>query len=433
MSDYDVIIVGGRPSGSTLAARLGQGGLRVLLLERMAFPSLPGVSCPIVYASTLHMLDEIGADEAAYARNTPPIRKMINILDDDIFEFPIPDAYGRDYAYAVDRARFDAALWDHASRQPGVEAITEFSVIDLLWEADQVRGVTGQGADRVTRTFTADVVIGADGRFTTVGRKANAPERDVHEENPTTLYYAYWTNAAPLFDGTPAAVAVGRGEGYGFLMMDSADGSIALAVEGRAELLEAPAGKAREFYLDLLRETPIIWKRVQHAEMIGDVRGMKRIGNLYHAAGGSGWALVGDAYHQKDPLDGQGIYDAVYTSRALAGEILAWKRGEKSWDEALAAYDRAARAETYPMYRSTLERVRTTLYPPELPSWAAALSKRTFTRWLMDDPLFKERLGLMMTRQIHPDFAMTPPIVWGALLRGPLRELSKALEKQIER
>ncbi|MBC8098595.1 MAG: FAD-dependent monooxygenase, partial [Armatimonadetes bacterium] len=41
--DYDVIIVGGRPAGSTLAARLGQYGLRVLLLERGTFPSLPAV------------------------------------------------------------------------------------------------------------------------------------------------------------------------------------------------------------------------------------------------------------------------------------------------------------------------------------------------------------------------------------------------------
>jgi flavin-dependent dehydrogenase len=48
--DYDVIIVGGRASGSTLAARLGRSGYKVLILERSTFPSLPAVSSPIIYS-----------------------------------------------------------------------------------------------------------------------------------------------------------------------------------------------------------------------------------------------------------------------------------------------------------------------------------------------------------------------------------------------
>ena len=43
-SPYDVIIVGGRPAGASLAARLGAAGLRVLILDRATFPSLPAVS-----------------------------------------------------------------------------------------------------------------------------------------------------------------------------------------------------------------------------------------------------------------------------------------------------------------------------------------------------------------------------------------------------
>jgi flavin-dependent dehydrogenase len=49
-SHFDVIVVGGRPSGATLATRLAQGGLRVLLLDRATFPSLPAVSSPIIHA-----------------------------------------------------------------------------------------------------------------------------------------------------------------------------------------------------------------------------------------------------------------------------------------------------------------------------------------------------------------------------------------------
>ncbi|MFN8530869.1 MAG: NAD(P)/FAD-dependent oxidoreductase, partial [Anaerolineae bacterium] len=292
MSDFDVIIVGGRPSGSTLAARLGQAGLKVLLLERSTLPSLPAASCPIIYASTMHLLDEIGADESAYARGTPKLRKMSNVLGDMAIDMPIPGVSGRDYAYAIDRARFDAALWDTALRSPTVEGRMGFSAVDLLRDGDRVIGVTGHRADRVMQSFTADLVVGADGRHSFVGRKANAAVTDEHDEYPTSLYYAYWKNAAPLNDGVPQVVALGNGDGYGILMMDSADGTLALGIEGRTERIEPDESTSiRENYLKLIREFPLVWKRVQQAEMIGDVRGIKNVGNLYRVPGGEGWAL----------------------------------------------------------------------------------------------------------------------------------------------
>jgi halogenation protein CepH len=38
MSDYDVIIVGGGPAGSTAARRIAQRNLNVLLLDKAKFP-----------------------------------------------------------------------------------------------------------------------------------------------------------------------------------------------------------------------------------------------------------------------------------------------------------------------------------------------------------------------------------------------------------
>jgi flavin-dependent dehydrogenase len=430
MLHYDIIIVGGRPAGSTLAARLGQQGLRVLLLERAKMPSLPGASCPIIYASTMEMLDEIGANEAEYARNTPKIRRLINITGEMRADIDIPMAYGRNYAYAIDRARFDGALWEHALSFPTVDGRDTYSMIDLVWDGLQVVGIVGQTAGGTRETITADLVVGADGRFSTVARAVKAGERDHDLDFPTTLYYAYWKNVPPFDDKGAAAIAYGEGEGYGFLIMDSADDTIALAVEGQSEKLVAAPGQVEAFYLDLLRNHPFLWQRLENAERITEVRGMKRIGNLYREPGGLGWALVGDAYHQKDPIDGQGIFDAVYTAKLLAQAIGDWKAGRILWGEALVWYDERARAQTYPMYRATIERVRNSLYP-RTPKWFNEFSGRTWLRWLLQDPLYQEQIGMMLTRQISPDEMLSPPIFIGAILRGPLRDLSRFLEKQI--
>ncbi|MBE2269932.1 MAG: NAD(P)/FAD-dependent oxidoreductase [Anaerolinea sp.] len=419
MRDYDVIVVGGRPAGATLAARLGQAGMKVLLLERSAMPSLPSASSPIIYASTMSLLDEIGADETAYARNTPKIRRMVNASPGLDTELRIPMLDGRDYAYAIDRERFDHALWENALRH--VEGRDKFAIVDLLWERERVVGVIGANGEHIS----ADLVVGADGRFSTVARKVGAEEHDVVEQYPTSIYYAYWKGIKQADE--PVALAYGQEFGYGFLVMDSADETTVIAIEGQAELLNPEPGKTAEFYEALIRQQPPLNALLTQAERITDVRGMRRVGNLYRQPGGAGWALVGDAYHQKDPIDGQGIYDAVFTAKMLAQAILDWRSGKKLWGEALAAYDAAVRRETYPMYGSTLERVRGSLYD-KTPAWAV-----TPLRWLAQDTLTMERFGMVLTRQIKPNRVMTPTLVLGALLRGPLRDFSRFLDRESRR
>jgi flavin-dependent dehydrogenase len=40
---YEVIIIGGRVAGASLAIRLGKQGRKVLLIDRATFPSWPSV------------------------------------------------------------------------------------------------------------------------------------------------------------------------------------------------------------------------------------------------------------------------------------------------------------------------------------------------------------------------------------------------------
>jgi flavin-dependent dehydrogenase len=421
---YDVVIVGGRVAGSTLAARLGQQGLHVLLLERDSFPSRPAASSPIIYSPTLKLLDEVGADEADYARNTPRIQRVIGATKAFSVTVDLPHAHGRDYAYAIDRARFDAALWDNALRFPTVEGRQNFSVSELLWEGDRVIGLIGREGKGAEEHFTADVIVGADGRYSLVARKTNAAVYDEYTDLPTSLYYAYWEGVKPYDDGGAVAVAYEGNPGYGFLVMDSADGQTLIGFEGRADLLNPPPGEVEAFYLDIVRGNPQIAARVADGHRVTDVHGIRKIGNLYRQPGGAGWVLVGDAYHQHDPLDGQGIYNAAFTAKALAWAIRYWKSGEKSWAEALAWYDETARIKTYGRYKAALNNVRMNIYNPQLPGWAL-----TGIRWVMEDPTMRDLMGKTLTRQLPAEMIelLTPPLMVGAVLRGPLRDLQKRL------
>jgi flavin-dependent dehydrogenase len=159
--------------------------------------------------------------------------------------------------------------------------------------------------------------------------------------------------------------------------------------------------------------------------MFGEVRGMRDIGNLYREASGPGWALVGDALHQKDPLDGQGIYDAVFTAKALSQAILGWKRGQVSWEQALAGYAASVRAETHPMYLATMDRVKRELYTKH-PDWAY----RSWLRWLADDPEYRRRMGLLLSRGIDPARWLPAPVMLGAIARGALGDLGRLFSRR---
>jgi flavin-dependent dehydrogenase len=419
VSQYDVIIVGARPAGASLAARLGQQGVRTLLLERASLPSLPAASSPIIYSPVMKLLDETGAKESEYARGTARIQRMIGESRAFSATIRLPMAHGRDYAYAIDRARFDAALFDHAAGFASVEARQHYSVTDLLWEEGRVAGVIGRSRGGRDEAIRSRLVVGADGRFSLVARKAKAAEMDVHDEYPTSLLYAYWRGVKPYDEGGPTAVAYEGGYGYGLLVMDSADETTAVTVEGQPHLLEPGTLSAEERYLGLVRSNPQVAARLEGAEMVTRVQGMKRIGNLYRQPGGPGWALVGDAYHQHDPLDGQGIFNALFSAKSLAWAIRYWLRGEKSWAEALDWYDETVRIKTYGMYRRTLSSVRENLYSErDVPGWAIQ-----GIRWVMEDSAMQDLMGKLLTRQIPPEVVMlsAPAVMLGAMVRGPLR------------
>ncbi len=410
-NQFDVIIVGGRPAGSTLATRLGLQGVRVLLVDRATFPSLPPISSPIIYASTMAMLDEIGADEKKYAHNTPRIRKVVSEAKDNYRGVgQIPMDRGRDYAYAVDRERFDATLWERAASLPSVTALQGFSVLDLLRNGERVTGIIGKPKDGVQQEFHADVVVGADGRSSLVARKVGAVEYNVHETNPVTYYYAYWKALTPYDIVEPLALTHGEFEGFGYLIMDSADGTTAITVGGYSPAFDAiPHESVEDLYLQILKRAPRIWDRLKNAERVTTVRGLKNVPNFYRQPFGNGWALVGDAAHHKDPLGGQGIYDAVFGARAFANEYLAFRGGE-AWDVAMERYKAGLEAETLATYRNTL--AATSNYGP-----SNALFQM-LGRYVCEDPDFITRMVRVPTRMIQPEKAADPQLVVRTLARG---------------
>ena len=139
---------------------------------------------------------------------------------------------------------------------------------------------------------------------------------------------------------------------------------------------------------------------------------------IYRDPGGPGWALVGDAFHQKNPLDGQGIYNTLFTAQALAQQIQAHRDGQP-WPQALDAYAEQVHAEVDPMFRVTMGRIAREVYLT-YPDWFAA----TVGRWLYADKDYLERWIRLLIRDLPPDTWFSYPRVAKSVLVGAWNDLT---------
>src|SRR5437868_7935811 len=91
----DVIIVGSRCSGSALAIHLARQGLRVLLLDKGAFPS-DTLSTHVTFSNTTQMLEELDVLEEMRELGAPAVKSMRFSINDGVIEGDIPSFAGHD-------------------------------------------------------------------------------------------------------------------------------------------------------------------------------------------------------------------------------------------------------------------------------------------------------------------------------------------------
>ena len=168
---FDTIVVGAGPAGSSAALALARSGLNVALLERGEYAGAKNVSGAALYAPCL-LADLLPNywEEAPVERYL--VRRVITFLAEEAalsIDFRT-DHYAKPpyNGFSILRPKFDRWLAGKAE-QAGALLITSTVVDDLLYEQEQVIGVRCRRDDG---DLYAPIVIAADGANSFLAKKA---------------------------------------------------------------------------------------------------------------------------------------------------------------------------------------------------------------------------------------------------------------------
>ena len=364
--DYDIIIVGARVAGSTLAALLGQQRYHVLLLDKAQFPS-DTLSTHFFRAPALRVFDRLGVlNEVKSA--APPMTMLWNYMDGHVISDPVeaPEDHLR-YFLCERRITLDWILARRVNRERNVEFRQGAQVKELIRVDGRVTGVRWSEADGMYEA-SARLVVGADGFYSTLA-KLLEPVYESQFPVRRCMYFTYFHGIEPL-DEVMYAEHHFVGDTLTYVFPTDANLTlVALTVPVRefASFKKEPLQRLRAH----LESLPLLEPRMRHAEVAAEVKGAGNIPCYQRVPYGPGWALVGDAAQVLDPWSGMGIDHATTHASILADSLHRFLTDAATWDTAMSTYHSQARQWSEKTYR------RTSAYALDLrPMTRSALQKR---------------------------------------------------------
>lgn len=362
---YDAIVVGARCAGSPTAMLLARQGFKVLLVDRATFPS-DTISTHILWPHGAEILARWGLLGALAATGAPPIcRRMTFDVGPFALRGAIPDANEGMGGFCPRRTVLDDLLL-HAAAEAGADVREGFIVDELLVAGDSVVGIRGHDRGSSPVEERARIVIGADGVNSFVARAVRAPAYDVR---PVAAcgYYSYFSGVRQ--DDIELYVR----DYHAFGGAPTNDGLHLLMVNWPAQAFAAVRADIEGHVWRALESAPDLAARVREGRREDTWYGTAGVPGYFRKPYGRGWALVGDASYNRDPITAQGISDAFIEASMLAAALSRAWSGLGTLEDELAAHETARNERVRPMYEFTSELAALEPPPPEMRALFRAL------------------------------------------------------------
>ena len=316
--DYDIIIVGAGPAGSTTAKAAADAGAEVLMIDKRRELGVP-VQCGEALAEGI--LHELGID--------PDPRWAINRIDTAQLMSPtgksvtIEQRSEAKVGYILDRKVFDRDLAERALRA-GADIKIATYVDGLIEEDGEIKGVTYDSQGDEGEVY-GDIIVAADGVMSKVARWAGFDTAlgpgDIESgvqfrmvgidiESISTMQFYFGDETAP--------------GGYVWVFPKGED----VANVGVGVLPSKAERPPIEYLKDFIESKP--W--LKNGKIVEINTGGVPVSGALEKTYGDGILIVGDAARQVNPLTGGGINWSMRAGN-IAGEVAARAVSEEDVSE----------------------------------------------------------------------------------------------------
>ena len=333
-NSYDVIVIGGGPAGSTVAALVAEKGHRVLLLEREKSPIFKiGES---LMPATYWTFQRLGLIEKLKASHFPK-KYSVQFYSKSgkasaPFYFFENNPHEASVTWQVLRSEFDEMLLENA-QEKGVEVQRGTRVNKMLFDEHRAIGVNARVADGSITDFTAKIIVDSTGQSAIVSRKLkiNIPEPELKNASLFT-HFEGGVRDSGIDEGATLILHTKNKDSW-FWFIPLPYDRVSVGVVGGLDYLiqnrrlNNGALDPQKIFDEELDLCAPLKPRIENAKQLFPVQLTKDFSYRARKIAGEGWVLVGDAF---------GFLDPVYST----GLFLALKSGEMASDAINDAFEK---------------------------------------------------------------------------------------------
>jgi 2-polyprenyl-6-methoxyphenol hydroxylase-like FAD-dependent oxidoreductase len=308
-------IAGGGPAGMMLGFLLARAGVDVLVLEKHA-DFLRDFRGDTIHPSTLEVMYELGLLEEFLKRPHQQADELRGLIGDDLIVLA-------DLKHLPTHCKFIALMpqWDfldfladNAKRYAGFALGMRADVDELLFDGDKVVGLRAKTPDGDLEV-RADLVVGADGRHSTVRERAGLEVEDIGA--PMDVLWMRLSKRPGDGGQLMGRILPGRL----FVMIDRGDYWQCAYVIPKGGFDEVRRKGLDAFRRSLVEINPALGDRVQELASWDDIKLLTVVIDRLKRWYRDGLLCIGDAAHAMSPVGGIGINVAIQDAVA-AGNIL---------------------------------------------------------------------------------------------------------------
>jgi 2-polyprenyl-6-methoxyphenol hydroxylase-like FAD-dependent oxidoreductase len=327
-------IVGGGPAGMMLGLLLARAGVAVLVLEKHA-DFLRDFRGDTIHPSTLEVMHELGILEKFLQRPHQEVRTLGAQIGDVFLQVA-------DFEHLPTHCRFVALMpqWDflnfiaeQAKRYPGFQLEMEAEATALIEEGGRVTGLraeTPQGSLAVR----ADLVVGADGRHSTIREKAGLESMNLGA--PMDVLWMRVSRHA----GDPGQTLGRIDAGRIFVMLNREDYWQCAYVIPKGGFDQIRQSGLTAFRGEIVRLAPYLSDRVGELADWADIKLLTVAVDRLRVWHRPSLLCIGDAAHAMSPIGGVGINLAIQDAVAAANVLAPCLRRGPPGEDDLQAVQR---------------------------------------------------------------------------------------------